>query len=116
MLTVFARDNNSAFVCPCEVPVKSSERFNKTFEFIQMIPPQYNHAYALFIEEMDGNDPDSHPVAQKLSARIRPPHRLLHHLNRRQEAAAAEITMAAPLVLTLAAAARGRISTVRGKS
>lgn len=37
-------------------PLSSSDRFRKSHEFTEMIPPQYNHAYALFDEEVDGED------------------------------------------------------------
>ena len=41
-----------------EPPFSSNERFRKCHEFTEMIPPQYNHAYALFDEEVDGDDAD----------------------------------------------------------
>lgn len=39
-----------------EPPYSSIDRLSKCNEFIHMIPPQYNHAYALFDEEIDGED------------------------------------------------------------
>lgn len=41
-----------------EVPVKSSDRLLWSQTFTVLFPPQYNNAYALFIEEIDGNDAD----------------------------------------------------------
>ena len=52
-LYVSYRDNGLGLV-----PVRTSERFQKHFKFTGMVPPQYKHAYALFIEEIDGEDPE----------------------------------------------------------
>lgn len=39
-------------------PLSSSDRFSLQYEFTQKIPPQYDHAYALFDEDADSGDRD----------------------------------------------------------